>query len=137
MVGSDLDGTVREPVPFLGWMRDRCPIGVLRVVGGVLAAATATRVNPGIRADFYITGSPKCEERVTEIWLAAHGMLDGRHRVISDSGRSRLTQLDGERSSRWVKERWINMLGLQMFYEDDLDVARYLADKTEATIINV
>ena len=134
MIGSDLDGTVRSVREPFAWMRDYCSNGSIRCIGGVLAALTAKRINRYIDADVYVTGSPKGEEWATRLWLKLHGMSGDCKSIYSDGFRDRRLQKGGVVPSWPFKTKMINALGIDVFYEDEADVAKHLASGTKARI---
>lgn len=128
-VASDLDGTVRQSLePFNSW-RDLHPNGTVRKFAGYLAAAFAKRINPHIDADVYITGSPAYEDKVTKLWLWAHGLATTMHgNPAVDRGND--IAMPNDTTSATHKIDIINSLGIAAFYEDNHTQGQQIATAT-------
>lgn len=139
MIGSDLDGTVRQPISLFDKGRDNSRYGIIRVVYGLFATIFAKRINKEINADVYITGSPAYENGLTKIWLKLHGMstkVDGNalfsRRLYWD-----WVFCDPQEGAMRHKAKMINYYKVTKFYENDPEQAKYLKKHTNAEIILV
>lgn len=116
MIVSDLDGTVRQPLEPFASLRDESRLPAVRVLAGLVATLLARRINHSIEADLYLTGSPRCEDATTRLWLLAHGM---RPNVLSNPKRSRFRQMGDCGLALPFKEKMLSLLAPDEYYDDD------------------